>query len=70
MPGLKRRASVGKVGLRLHAKWSKSTIHEALLDIWMESNGKDVSPDDLTEGEWEEYEADVERRSLLRRGLA
>jgi hypothetical protein len=68
MPGLKRQPRVGKQGRRLHEKWSKSTIHEALLDMWMETNGRDVSPDDMTDAEWEEYEADIERRSALRQG--
>lgn len=68
MSGLKRRASVGKKGSALHERWSKATIHEALLDLWMESNGKDCSPDDLTDEEWAEYASDVERRSSLRQG--
>ena len=66
MPRLKRHPQVGRVGQRLHARWSKSTIHEALLDLWMESHGLDCHPNDLTEHQWAEYEADIERRSRLR----
>jgi len=67
MPGRKRSPNIGEKGWRLHEKWSKATIHEALLDMWMETNGRDVSPDDMTDDEWKEYKADVERRSALRR---
>jgi len=70
MSSPKRHPRVGKIGQRLHAQWSKSTIHEALLDLWMESNSLDCHPDDLTERQWTEYAVDIERRSRLKQGLS
>jgi hypothetical protein len=70
MSGLKRRPSVGKFGQSLHDRWSKATIHEALLDFWMESEGKYCSPDDLTAEDWAAYQSDVERRSSLLQGTS
>lgn len=67
MPGLKRQPNIGKTGRHLHERWSKSTLHEALLDMWMETNAKDCSPDEMTDEEWRSYEQEVERRSGLRR---
>lgn len=68
MSRLKRRPCVGRGGQLLHERWSKSTIHEALLDLWMESKGLDCHPDDLTERQWAEYAEDIESRSLLKQG--
>ncbi len=62
----KRCVAMPSPGRLLHEKLSKSTIHEALLDLWLEHNGLDVHPSDMTPEEWAEYEADVRRRSEAR----
>ena len=68
MSGLKRNPNIGKMGRRLHEKWSKATIHEACLDMWMETNCHDCHPDDMSDEDWSAYEEEVERRSALRQG--
>ena len=65
-PGVtKRPPSLGSRALsELHGKWSKSVIHEALVDLWLESQGLDMHPADLSPQQLSDYEKDVERRSL------
>lgn len=67
MGNLKRRENLGGQGQRLHELWSKSTIHKALLVTWMEINGKDCHPDDMTDEDWADYKDHVERCSSIRR---
>lgn len=50
-----------------HERTSKSTLHEALLDLWLENSGLDIHPDDLTPEQLEAYRQDVERRAHIRR---
>lgn len=66
MGNLKRKPAIGCRARKMHEAWSKATIHEALLDMWMEAHGKDCSPDDMTDDDWQAYVRDVERRSKLR----
>lgn len=50
-----------------HSDLSKSTIHEALLDLWMEFAGKgDRHPSEFTDADWREYHAMIEERSAAR----
>lgn len=49
-----------------HGDLSKSTIHEALLDLWMEHTGRDTHPANLTDKDWREYHAMIEERSAAR----
>ena len=63
----KRAPAIPRAALRLHSLWSKATIHEALLDLWLESECIDVAIDDVDAATLERYAADVERRANLRR---
>ncbi len=59
----KRWPALPKAVYRMHEQWSKATIHEALLDLWMETNGIDVHPSDLTEQQLNDYAECVKTRS-------
>ncbi len=63
----KRQPVLPREAARLHEMLSKSTLHEALLDLWLEHTGRDVHPDSLGEDDWVEYLDDVRRRSEARR---
>jgi len=64
----KRSAALGHQRLYvLHSSWSKSTLHEALLDLWMEVRGLDAHPSELSDADLRSYEADVNVRSQAKR---
>jgi len=62
---IKRRAVIPTSLAAFHAKVSKATLHEALLDLWSEHNGLDQHPASLSESQLCGYREDVERRSAL-----
>lgn len=68
MGTIKRRAALPDRIAELHRKWSKATIHEALLDLWLEAHALDIHPNQMSDEQNEEYRSDVERRAALRQG--
>ena len=67
-PGVcKRTPALSKSLLLLHEKFSKALLHEALLDLWLETNGYDIHPDLMSEKMLSDYEKDIINRSELHR---
>jgi len=67
---LKRQPALPKLLRDFHATASKATLHEALLDLWLEHNSDkigDVHPVELSQDVWAIYIADVLRRAEARR---
>lgn len=62
----KRFAELPTLLQAFHNNVSKATLHEALLDLWLEHNGLDIHPANLTEAQRISYREDVKRRSKLR----
>jgi hypothetical protein len=63
---IKRQACVPAKAL--HEKFSKATLHEALLDLWMEHEGlTSTHPGDLTDEQWAKFHEMVAFRSDARR---
>lgn len=61
---MKRRApKVPPYALAIGVAYTKAQLLEALVDLWLQFNGHDVHPDDVSDEEWSKLFTEVGNRS-------